>query len=628
MTFGVFQRSKSYRQLWRRPATYTPAAGRGAASLVLGEDATDATATLQAGDRIEIGTSGDVNDTKVLAARGTVRLNEAPPEGYGWRVGFTVDGYTHTIDYTETEYGAESFPRTYSLGDIALNVAGLGAAVDISWSLELIEDPDNAGGTGVDVDVVLPSVFIDQLLAPETVASDLYVSERLPAPGATGVPVTYPTIAFRLSDVSGAGVDLANTTITVDGVTAYTAGAFVAPWTGTTTGGTGPTSNDVDVELVVPAANLPYDSEETMEVNVVSQLVGPASAIDTTWVFTAADVIPPAVQTARMLNKTTLRVTFTDDVLLDTSAHGALNSALYSIVRNSAPAVALSVVSVAPVQAKTDTVDLIFDVEASQGASYAVQVTDVKDTSGNILDPAGRETRFTGYTPPRPAGRRFYLLDFLPDMNISDDRTAAEGNEPTETGTGDLEKFVLVLQDVVDLLLCMVDEWTKIIDIDLAPEPFLDAILQDLGNPFAACIADLTLVEKRRLARLLISIYKQKGTAPGIINAIRFFTGIEVDLDILNDRPYWQLNISQLGVNTSLAPPVGSPLWYSFFIVSPVVLTDDQRERILCIADYMKPAHEHILGIIEPNNVITPSDYWVLNQSLLGATSAPSTTLA
>jgi len=628
MAFGALQRGKSYRQLWRRSATRTPPAGRGAASLVLGSDATDEVAVLQAGDRIEVQTSGDVNDAKRLEARGVLRLNASPPEGYGWQASLQVDTWTSTIVVGETLYGDLAFPLEIPINDLAENIAGLGAGIDISFALELILDPDNPGAPATDVEVVLPSFYVDQLLAPEVVSSDLYVHTRNPSPGQTDVPPDQPTISFTLADVSGAGVDLANTTVTIDGQIAYSGGVFVAPWAGTVTPGSGPTGNDVVFSLTIPATKLPFESEQEVEINVISQLLGPASPIDETWIFIAADITPPAVQTAVMLDKKTIRVTFTDGLLLDASAAGALNPANYSVTRVSAPAVSLQVVSVTAVPGRSNAVDVGLDIEASQGAIYTLLAKDIKDDSNNVLDPQGRERRFTGFVPPKPIGRRFELLDFFPDFNIADDRTVDQGGDPVDPGSGDLRRFLLVLQDVVDLLLCSVDEWTQIIDIDLAPEQFLDAILQDLGNPFADCISDLSVNDKRRLARILISIYKQKGTEPGIINAVRFFTGIEITLDIINCRQFWQLDISLLGIGTILAPPVGSPLWYSFFIVSPVVLTDEQRSRILCIADYMKAAHEHILGIIEPGGEITPSDYWILNVSLLGATSPPATVLA
>ena len=627
--FGAFQRNKAWSQLWQRPSTRTPPAGRGAASLVLGSDRADESAELRATNSMQVGTTGDVNDAKRLEVRGLIRVNEAPPVGYGWTLTTSVGGTAASvITWTQTTHGALAYPIEIPLTDVMPPIAGLGAAVAITAELEFIEDPDNPGGASPISETLLPSVYLDQLAAPETLVSDLYVYDRQPAPNQTAVPNDYATISFTLGDVNGTGVDLANTVVTIDGVVAYSNSIVRSPFTGTVTSGQGPTGNDVRFVFDPPAPDQPWASEQVIEVNVVSQLSGPVSPIDTTWVFTAADTIQPALQTASMSSKQIVRVTFTDDVLLDTSASGALNPENYAITRVSAPAVNVEVVGVSTVINRTDAVDLALDIPVSQGADYAVLAKDILDDAGNVLDATSSELRFVGYTPPKPAGRRFELLDFIPDMNLEADRTIEQGGDTANPGTGDLRKFVLVLQDVVDMLLCLVDEWPRIVDIDKAPEEFLDAILQDLGNPFAECVDDLSENEKRKLARILISIYKQKGTEQGIINAVRFFTGVEVTLDILNARPFWQLNVSLLGTNTTLAPPVGSPLWYSFWIVSPVVLTDDQRQRILCIAEYMKAAHEHVLGILEPGDVVTESDYWIMGVSLLGASSSPSTTLA
>ena len=62
---------------------------------------------------------------------------------------------------------------------------------------------------------------------------------------------------------------------------------------------------------------------------------------------------------------------------------------------------------------------------------------------------------------------------------------------------------------------------------DLAAERFLDLMLQDLGNPFPF---DLSAADKRRLLNVLVAIYREKGTAVGIKNVIRFFLGLEVDI--------------------------------------------------------------------------------------------------
>ena len=630
--FGVLQASKSYRQLWRRSATHTPDLGRGGSSLVLGSDADDQTATVQIGERLVVGTTGAVNDSLSLGVRGVVRLNAAPPEGYAWQLDVILGAYTRSMVFSETVYGDSNFPLEIDLDDLNLNTSGVtgAAVVTLAFGLELIADPDNAGAAGVDVDVVLPSIYIDQLLAPEVLASDLYLENRLPAPAETGVPVDFPTIQFTIADADGAGVDLSATTVTVDGDTAYTAGAFVGAWSGTVDAADGPGAGDVTFVINVPAANLDYESEQVIEVRVQTEVTGGAITLDETYTFIAADVIPPAIQTVAMQDKRTIRVAFTDDLQLDAEADGALNPANYSVVRVSAPAVQLTPTAVAVVPGSTTAVDVMVDLDASIGANYTLYAKDLKDTSGNVIGVNGAFAPFTGYVPPRPAGRRFELLDFIPDANLAADATVEQGGDPQNPGTGDLRKFISVLQDVVDILLCSIDEWTSIFDIDLAPETFLDAILQDLGNPFVDCISDLTENDKRRLARILISIYKQKGTEAGVINAIRFFLGIEVTLDIVNCREYWQLGVSLLESNTYLAPPVGSPLWYSFYVVSPVVLTDEQRERMICIAQYMKGAPEHVLGVTEPGGVITPSPYWILNESLLGGdpNTDPSTVLA
>jgi phage tail-like protein len=631
MAFGPLQRLKSTRQLWQRPASHAATLGRGAASLVLGADAEDDTATMQTGDKISVTTTGTINDTKVVEVRGAWRINALPPVGYAWKLTLSADGYAEELTLSETMLDAlAGFPVTYDLDDFIANVAGAAGTVTLGFELEFVVDPDNAGTAGVDVDVTLPSVFIEQLLVPETVATDLIVGNRWPPPAETRIPNDLAEYTFLLVDVDGAGVDLTNTTITVDGVTVYTTGAFVLPWSGTTTTGLGPTAQDVGVVLNVPAALLPRDSEQPITIRVQSQLNGPASVIDTTWSFVSADTLPLAVQTATMIAKDTLRVTFTDSLRMDDSAFGALNPANWSTVRVSAPAVTLDVIAVEQVRDHPDTVDVRFNWEASMGALYSIVVESIEDDQGNSVTTTGQLLRFTGYVPPRPLGRRFELLDFVPRFNMQEDRTAAQGGDPLNPGTGELRKFLLVLQDVVDVLLCQIDRWTDIIDIDLASEQFLDAILQDLGNPFADCIADLDEDGKRRLTRVLISIYKQKGTEAGIINAVRFFLGLEITLGVVNERDYWQLGVSLLGVGTTLAPPVGSALWYSFTIDAEVVLTAEQRDRVLCIAEYMKGAHEHIIGITEPGDVLTPSDYWILNQSILGADPAvlPSTILA
>ncbi len=200
------------------------------------------------------------------------------------------------------------------------------------------------------------------------------------------------------------------------------------------------------------------------------------------------------------------------------------------------------------------------------------------------MDAPFNQYTFEGFVPPVPDDREFDLFQFMPLMNRQEDVTEA------------LEKFLAVLQEPTDLILYDIDTFLDILDPDLAPESFVDAMLCDLGNPFTF---ELELVDKRRLVQVLVDMYRQKGTGVGIINVIRFFLGLEVTIDTFNTGAAWSLGESELGVDTILGAS-GQALLYSFTIESPVVLTEEQRKQITEIAEYMKPAHTHLIQVTEP----------------------------
>ena len=173
-----------------------------------------------------------------------------------------------------------------------------------------------------------------------------------------------------------------------------------------------------------------------------------------------------------------------------------------------------------------------------------------------------------------------------------------------------------------------IDRWTNIIDPDVCSEAFLDAILVDLGNPFE--FGDLTVTEKRRLVRILVQIYKAKGTGQGVIDVIRFFLGIEVEIDVFNGSG-WELTtddvdpsigdeLSQQGEDApdpAVLGPGDQALLYTFVVVSPQNLTDDERDRMMEIVEYMKPAHTHH-RISEPSST-EEIDHVELGLSELGS---------
>jgi hypothetical protein len=47
-------------------------------------------------------------------------------------------------------------------------------------------------------------------------------------------------------------------------------------------------------------------------------------------------------------------------------------------------------------------------------------------------------------------------------------------------------------------------------------------------------------------------------------------------------------------------------------------LTDEQRARMRRLATYMHPAHEHLLGFIEPTPPPEEPDHWEIGLSELG----------
>ena len=113
-----------------------------------------------------------------------------------------------------------------------------------------------------------------------------------------------------------------------------------------------------------------------------------------------------------------------------------------------------------------------------------------------------------------------------------------------------------------------------------------------------------------------------------IQNVIRFFLGIEVMCDEYIDTDVWLLGESELGQVSPPAPTTeaggcvlgpGSVFnLYAFTLVVAEILTQDQRDRITEIVEYMKPAHTHFMGIVEPGTLPAEPDHVELGLSELG----------
>lgn len=447
------------------------------------------------------------------------------------------------------------------------------------------------------IELELPAVYLDTVLMDPTPARPAVIN-RDPEPGEVQVPIG-TLVALDVTDVGPDGIDVAATQVFVASTVAFDAGVFQPGFDGP---GSSATSPQPDTLRIVIDPTAPFASLQDVAVRLVTRTIGGAASLDTTWSFRCEDLTAPRVVGAQARELGRVRVSFDEPVKqVDPSAtDDALNPARYSLVRISAPAVDVAVVAVEPV---TDSaVDLLTDTEITPGASYRVVVDGVADPFGNVIAPPFDSAELLGFVPPRPARRRFDLYQLLPAMNRREDET------------GDLRRFLACLQEVTDLLVHDVDRFTDILDPDLAPEPFLDAMLFDLGNPFPF---DLLAADKRRLLNVLVAVYREKGTAVGIKNAVRFFLGLEVEIVAYSGEAL-VLGESLLGESWILGP-AGSFAAYSFEIVVPRALATEERRRLRAIVDYMKPAHTHLARIVEPE-IPELIDHLELGLSELGET--------
>lgn len=488
--------------------------------------------------------------------------------------------------------------------------------------VDLVEVTDALNGTATFADgsdLELPGVsldFIEELFSPWP-GIFVFYANRDPEPGEEHVPVDTPVVVDTYS--TGVYFFLSPPQVFINGVLAVDGYTFQA-------GFLGPGSSVIAFNVaegfrvtIDPESDFPPNSIVTVRVLQTDPMFSYPD-YDVTYTFRTAG--PPLLESVtnnpllygpndedpRQCHKR-VRVVFTDDMKQEsaTDADDALNPANYTIEPLGAPAVTLQVVDVLQVQYPPSegadlsprTVDLVTDMELTFGAPYRLHVSNVIDLEGLTIAPDST-LDFNAYAPVFPANRRFYVWEMLAQRNRERDRS------------GDLRRFTACVQEVVNLLLCKIDDWPSIFDIDTAPRDMLEAMLRDLGNPFS--FPDLTILDMRRLLRTLIAIYRAKGTARGIINVVEFFLGLTITI-----TPYssigWRIRRHRLGVTTRLGTGNRRAL-YTFLVRTAVNLTDQQRARLSAIVEYMKPAHEH-WRLVEPATE-DPIDHWAIGLSRLG----------
>ncbi len=437
----------------------------------------------------------------------------------------------------------------------------------------------------------IPALLVRAVSATSEVARPLLIN-RSPAPGETGVPVG-SAIAFDIVDSSSLGVDAGKTKVWIDGVLAFDGRDIPAVQRGFD-GVLATVIQRADSLRVILDPAVPFTSQATVTVRVVSNLVGGGFALDQTYSFQVEDRTAPKLLAAIAMGSRVVRLGFDEPVVVTDSGG-------FTFLALDAPAVPLLPVAAGAI----DTlIDVTVSTEMTPDVRYRVVASGVRDRKGNpILAPFDAAT-FSGFRPSRHPRRRFDLWSMLPKHNRRSDTT------------GDLARFIACLQEVTDLLLAEVDRFSDLWDVERAPSPFLDLILRDLGNPFPF---DLDALGKRRLAAVLVEMYQQKGTAIGIRNAVRFFLNIEIEAITGLAGTALALGESELGVDWELGPSDRFAR-YAFDVKVGRVLATTERKHLRAIVTFMKPAHTHFVNLIEPLPPTLP-DHWELGISEVGLES-------
>jgi phage tail-like protein len=332
-------------------------------------------------------------------------------------------------------------------------------------------------------------------------------------------------------------------------------------------------------------------------VRVSSRTLDGVGVLDTSWAFDVEDRTSPALVAAFAPTPRQLELQFDEPVAVSpTSA--------VRLIPETTPAVTPRTTSLVSSGAR---VRAALDRPLSVGARYRVEVAGVADGAGNMVAPPFDRAWVAMASSPAPS-LRFALWPMIP-VHI---RRSDESH--------DLARVVACLQDVTEVLLHEGDRWTDILDPRRAPDAFLDLMLADLGNPFPF---DLDRIEKQRLVATLVQLYRKKGTAPGIEQALRFFFGLNA-----RTRPYAsraaRLGRARLGRDFRLGPSDQFRL-YAFDLEVDRILSEDERRRVRWLVEYAKPAHTHLVQIIEPGPPV-PAAVWRVGSGRLRQNTVLSTT--
>ena len=462
------------------PKGWTPASGT--AALVLGSDVPGVFVKADVGDAIEAKTFGDFTGggtTTYVRFTAHVRPPTTPmPAGVYWRLVATlVDSNVSGSPTPRVELDLkDANNREATHYDFAIPVLG---SSSFTLTLNQLALRLELAGTPGEYEVELPGLYFDSVIL-DTQATRPTPINRVPDNGDSKVPIN-ASIFLEINDPTAArdilSGSISHAKVYVNGVLAYDqdGGGFQAGFNGPDSAVT-TFSNALDGRRTMrlnidPTTN--FTNSSTVTVRVLANAFGLFdSPLEFTYSFTTEDLTAPTLVSATALDRKTVRVVFSEPVVgVDaTASNDATNPANWAIsvastsLETGLPAVTSAVVSVAKIDDLT--YELTTASELTRNALYRVEGGPIEDLVGNPMVAPNNIAFFVGFECVGPDGRDFTLLDLLPDMNQNEDESE------------DLRKFVACLQEVTDLLLCDIDHWVDILDPDIAPERYVDAMLE------------------------------------------------------------------------------------------------------------------------------------------------------
>lgn len=563
-------------------------ADHGDYAVCLGSDLPRRFATLKGSDAITLLQS---NTSSARFLRPKLHLRPAAsgvPAGCAWYVEFNVEGaavFEAILD------------RPRDLSDVAavlLQYAPNPMAVEFRLRFE--------GPPGYH-EVELPAYYVDALFEEAAGGAAIQLINRLPERNEVRVPRA-TTIRIDITTDSAAGPSLSGTTITVNGEVAYDNGGIMPEWDGPDSSVTA--RDGGRTQRIVLDPSITFASQSIVEVRVRSKDIATGALLDETYNFTIEDYTPPAIVSAVGVDLDRVRVKLAETVRTSEALDPA--NWVFSVETGVAlvgwgtyrTAPALPVNATGVTQIGPLTYEITTDHAMTQRAEYRITATGVHDLAGNAMASPSNTSTFVSFDARHP-DRELDLVRFVTRESIRLDVNH------------ELRGLLWIWQESFELLFALVDRWLTLLDPDSAPEPFVDAMLQDLGNPFTF---PLTLLQKRKLVGTLTSIYQQKGSAEGIVNAIRIFLGVEVTVAYQN---FEGAGLGEAALDESFILAGGAFDAYAYEILVPEEVTDEDADKMRQIAEYMQAANEHLRKIVRPT---TPPpgmlDHLVLGYSSLG----------